>query len=270
MNEKQLAHLKAWFDQYSRSFLPVDSPDSSPLQLKIEHTAGVCRNIVRLARSIDLSADRIRTAEAVGLLHDAGRFEQYRRFNTFSDRRSVNHAALGVRVLLSAAVLDSLDDAEKTAILVAIRFHNALQIPRRPTSAARTFLALIRDADKLDIWRVFADYYRRPQWDPAIVQHLPDVETWQTSIVAAVLEKQMARLKDMRSLNDLKLLQLSWVFDLNFQESFRLAVDKGHLQAIARTLPRAPHIDRAVTTVLTHLKRMAGCPPPANDRPRGR
>ena len=41
----------------------------------------------------------MRIAEAVALLHDVGRFEQYKRYGTFNDRKSVNHAALGVEIM---------------------------------------------------------------------------------------------------------------------------------------------------------------------------
>jgi putative nucleotidyltransferase with HDIG domain len=262
MRNDQLDRLKAWFADYSRSFLTTGGAVGVPLRLKIEHTDEVCRNMVKLARAIDLNTDQVATAEAIGLLHDVGRFEQYQHFRTFSDRQSVNHATLGVRILDAAGVLEPLGEAEKAVIVRAIRFHNALKLPHEPSSATRVFIQLIRDADKLDIWRVFADYLAQPQRDPAIVQHLPDNDTWQEAIVSSLLEKRIAKLEDMRSLNDLKMLQLSWVFDLNFQQSYQLATEAGHLHAIARMLVRHPHIDQAVSMVMSHLDQMAARPAP--------
>ena len=262
MRSDQLDRLKAWFADYSRSFLTTGGAAEAPLQLKIEHTHEVCRNIVKLARAIDLNADQVATAEAIGLLHDVGRFEQYQRFRTFSDRQSVNHATLGVRILDAVGVLEPLGEVEKALIVRAIRFHNALKLPHEPSSGARVFIQLIRDADKLDIWRVFADYLAQPQRDPTIVQHLPDNDTWQDAIVSSLIEKRIAKLEDMRSLNDLKMLQLSWVFDLNFQQSYQLAAEAGHLHAIARMLVRHPRIDHAVTVVMSHLNQMTVRPAP--------
>lgn len=95
-----------------------------------------------------------------------------------------------------------------------------------------------KNADRQSIGKVFADYYRhhrRPE--SAIVQHLPDLPTWEESIVDAIVEKRMASFQDMKSLNDFKLLQLSWVFDLYFPEALVQAKKRGDLAAIARSLP---------------------------------
>ena len=53
------------------------------------------------------------------------------------------------------------------------------------------FMRLIRDADKLDIWKVFADAYRRktPPNPTHVVQHLVDQPTWAPNIVKAISAK---------------------------------------------------------------------------------
>lgn len=40
----------------------------------------------------------------IGILHDIGRFEQLRRYQTFFDYRSMDHAKYGVHVLLRKAI----------------------------------------------------------------------------------------------------------------------------------------------------------------------
>ena len=238
MQIDQLSRLKAWFETYTRTFLTGETGNDSPLVLKIEHTARVCDNICHLGRSINLVEEQLHTAQAVGLLHDVGRFVQYRRYRTFNDRQSANHATLGIAVLKSAGMLEALSPAERSIILDAIRFHNAPALPINKPLESQVFMRLIRDADKLDIWKIFADYYRHHQRpEPAIVQQLPDLPTWEENIVNAIIEKRMARFQDMQSLNDFKLLQLSWVFDLNFPETFTLAKKRGDLAAIASSLP---------------------------------
>jgi hypothetical protein len=206
-----------------------------PWVLKIEHTARVCDNICHLGRCIDLTDGQMRMAEVIGLFHDIGRFEQYRRYRTFNDRQSANHATMGIDVINKNAVLDMLPADEKTIIIDAIRFHNAPALPKKKSAACKVFMRSIRDADKLDIWKVFADYFRHCQHpDPAIVQHLPDLPQWEERIVKAITEKRMARFKDMKSLNDFRLLQLSWVFDLHFPETFTFKPNK---EAIWPRLP---------------------------------
>lgn len=255
MQPDHVIRLRAWFDSYARSFMTGEGPQDSPLELKIGHTARVCDNICLLGRSIGLTDGQLCLAETIGLFHDLGRFEQYRRYRTFNDRQSTNHAALGIDVLNRTAVLDTLPAGEKAMIIDAIRFHNAPRLPANRPPGSLVFMRLIRDADKLDIWKVFADYYRyRQRPEPAIVQHLPDLPTWENKIVKAISEKRMARFQDMKSLNDFKLLQLSWVFGLYYTETSVQAKKRGDLAAIARSLPDHRTLRRAVGIISDRLE----------------
>lgn len=254
MHIETLRRLKDWFDAYTQAFLSGDPALDSPLTLKIEHTSRVCENIRQLSRSLALSAERVHLAEAIALFHDLGRFEQYRQYQTFNDRRSVNHAIKGVDVLTHADILELLPDDEKPILIDAVRFHNAPTLPDGHVSDSIVFMRLIRDADKLDIWKVFADYYRQDEPpNPAIVQHLADLPTWEQKIVEAILQKRTARFCHMKTLNDFKLLQLSWVFGLHFSATTILARERGDLKAIASTLPADETIRRAVSTVMSQL-----------------
>ncbi len=256
MQVDQLIRLKVWFADYSRSFLADEMTTDSPLVLKIDHTARVCENIRLLGRSIHLTDSQMRVAEAIGLFHDVGRFAQYTRYRTFNDRQSTNHAALGIDILNEDTVLDGLSADDKAMIIDAVRFHNAPSLPRSKPPANMVFMRLIRDADKLDIWKVFADYYRFDQRpEPAIVQHMPDIPACDDAIISAITEKQMARFQDIKSLNDFKLLQLSWVYDLNFTETFVQAKKRGDLAAIANSLPDNPAVRHAIACVMDQLNR---------------
>jgi hypothetical protein len=258
MQSDQRLRLKTWFDTYAQSFLTGNGTADGPLVLKIEHTERVCDNIRQLARSIGMNDNHLLIAEIVGLFHDIGRFEQFRRYGTFDDRQSADHASLGIAVLHRAAVLDDLDEDETAIIIDAVRFHNAPWLPADRPPSTMTFMRLIRDADKLDIWKVFADYYRRGQLpEPAIVQHLPDVPSWQDAVIDAIGRQQKATLRDMRSLNDFKLLQLSWVFELHFRETFVQARNRGDLAAIAHSLPDDPALHNAVAGVMKRLEEMS-------------
>ncbi len=266
MKPDHVMRLKAWFESYTQSFMTGKTPIDSPLELKIEHTARVCDNICQLGRSVDLTDGQMCVAETIGLFHDLGRFEQYRRYRTFNDRQSANHASLSIDVLNQTGVLDRLTDDEKTIIIDAIRFHNAPGLPANKPSASMLFMRLIRDADKLDIWKVFADYCRHHQrLEPAILQHLPDLPTWEEKIVEAIAEKRTARVQDMKSLNDFKLLQLSWVFDLYFHETFVQAKKRGDLAVIARSLPDHGILHHAIGIISDRLDEAVRSRPDSGD-----
>ena len=254
MQTESLHRLMAWFDTYTRSFLSGDQELDSPLTLKIAHTARVRDNIRQLACSLSIGEEKVNLAEAVALFHDVGRFEQYRCYQTFNDGRSINHAKKGVDVLNQSSILDHLARDEKRIIIDAVRFHNAPALPDDNGSDAMVFMRLIRDADKLDIWKVFADYYRcDTPHNQTIVQHFVDLPTWEPKIVEAILQKRTARFKDMKCLNDFKLFQLSWVFGLHFPATAVLERERGDLAIIASTLPDDDAIGRAVSTVMAEL-----------------
>lgn len=258
MNDDIVDRLRAWFAAYTHSFLKGSADTDSPLLLKIDHTQRVCRNIVTLAEAVGLEAKATRLAEIVALFHDVGRFDQYHRYGTFNDRASANHARMGVAVLKNSGVLEALDAKQQAIILDAVGLHNAPCLPRDRPADAMIFLRLIRDADKLDIWRVFARTFgRRETTHPAVIQDLPDTPTWSEAILGAIGDRRMARLKDMKSLNDFKLLQLSWVFDLQFNETCQEALVRGDLGVIARTLPKEDAVHRAILRVMDELDRRA-------------
>lgn len=50
-------------------------------------------------KELKLTEEKIRLAALIGLLHDIGRFEQYTKYNTFSDKLSADHADLGEKTL---------------------------------------------------------------------------------------------------------------------------------------------------------------------------
>lgn len=260
MNTDQLQRLTSWFDTYSQSYKTGDHLIDHPVILKIEHTKRVRENICRIGRSLDLSEKEMRLAESIGLLHDIGRFEQYRRFKTFNDRQSVNHAKLGTDVLGQTAIFVALPQPDRNIIFDAIRYHNARTLPPGNTAETMVFNRLIRDADKLDIWRVFAECYQSPDApDRTVVHSLPDLPTWDEHILAAITRNEMAKLQHMRSLNDMKLLQLSWVFDINFPETFVLARKNGHFLTIAQSLPDDPAVQQAIAITMDRLAQ-AGIP----------
>ena len=105
---------------------------NTKVRLKIEHTyrvAGLCQAI---GKSIGLTGSDLDIAWLTGMLHDVGRFEQLRRYNTFYDDKSVNHAHLGCEILFDdGRIRDYIDDdCEDELIKRAIYHHSDYRIPQ--------------------------------------------------------------------------------------------------------------------------------------------
>ncbi len=261
MNDEDLQFFKRWFSDFCESFSTHLAEDQRNITLKREHTAHVCSNIVHIARELSLAESGAMLAEVVALFHDVGRFPQYRRFRTFVDGVSVNHAALGVKVLLESNVLERLPRRDRDIVVRAVALHNVLTVPDGLDGDTLLAVKMIRDADKLDIWRVFSDYYTEREENRASAAGLglPDVPDYSANVLSSLLKKEVARMADLKTLNDFKLLQLSWMYDVNFTCSLKLAAERNYIDAIAAALPQADEIKRAVDTVRGYADRRIRC-----------
>jgi hypothetical protein len=244
-------HLKEWFAAYCRGFYTGNVANDRNIALKEEHTGLVCENMNCLTKGLPLADSDRATAQTIALFHDLGRFEQYRCYSTFRDDISVNHAALGVKVLIEGNVLKMLDEEERRTICLAVSHHNVFRLPGSLNSRDLLFTQLIRDADKLDIWRIFAEYYEMPEAERASAVGLgfPDLPDCSPDVLRSLQQREMVNLSLLKSLNDFKLLQLSWVFDLNFPASFRLLQERGLICGLSATLPKEKAVENAVRGV---------------------
>ena len=137
------------------------------IALKIEHTYHVAEACDAVAREQGWSPQDIDLAWFCGLLHDMGRFEQLRRWDTFKDAESVSHAALGVEVLFgetpadapaATSIRDFIDDpVEDELIRASIAYHSDFRLPAQLDERTRRFCDIVRDGDKIDIMRTIAD-----------------------------------------------------------------------------------------------------------------
>ncbi len=121
--------VKEAFASYTRNY----DPEDPKIALKIAHTYRVADNCEQIARSINLTDEDVEFAWLSGMLHDVGRFEQVKRYNTFIDSESVDHAEFGADLLFGKDRLIEgyIDDKSKDDMMeTVIRQHNkySLQI----------------------------------------------------------------------------------------------------------------------------------------------
>ncbi len=251
MNQADLTSLKNWFAGYSASFATPIPEDQRNIAIKQDHTYEVCRNALRIARDLGLGEEETLLAEAVALLHDVGRFSQYEQYRTFDDSISVNHAALGVKVLLEKDVLQGLPMRDRDLIVHAITLHNVFSLPKKLDPLTLLFARLVRDADKLDIMRVVIDFFGQDKESraEAVAIGLPDEPGYSRAVLACLARGEMAKKSDLTTLNDFKLLQLAWLYDLNFTSSLRVVLERRYIDRLAGLLPDTGEIRQAISIV---------------------
>lgn len=197
------------------------------IALKKNHTWRVVEKADQIAHSLPLNDHERRLAHLAALFHDIGRFEQVKRYHTFYDVKSVNHAALGAQILRDQPIfLSDLSKEDQELIIQAVYAHGLLEIPLEHQGLQRTLDQIVRDADKLDIFFVAATE------DPAITSGQTLEKTRQALVSSKVYEAiqkgQCVRREDRQSGLDIWISFLGFVFDLKYPISFQIALNEGH------------------------------------------
>jgi hypothetical protein len=239
MRDHQLHEIELWFDRFVSTFHSESPEEQRNYDLKIEHTHRVRNLMERLAATQSLSPEERTLAIAIAICHDVGRFPQYRNFGTFNDATSTNHASLAVKTLKEEGILEGLEDSQRNMLLKAVALHNVFHLPEDLDPTVRHFAMLIRDADKLDIWRVLIEYCSSSAGEraSAVIWELPDTGACSKPALEEVISGRMLNRSFLATADDFKLLQLSWVFDLNFEESFRILAERKYHEILAGMLP---------------------------------
>ncbi|MCF7919265.1 MAG: HD domain-containing protein [Candidatus Cloacimonetes bacterium] len=251
--QNKVHNLKKWFLQYTESY--TKCIDNHNINLKLEHTFKVCDDIITIGRILNLKPVELRLAEIMGLFHDVARFEQYKNYGTFNDSASINHAELGVEILKKENVLHDLDNEAQQIILKAILYHNRLHLPADEAEEILFYSKLLRDADKLDIFRIVTEYYALPQKqrNKTLELELPETPEFSEDILQQVTDGKDVDYHTLKSFNDFKLLQAGWVFTLNFTPTRTLLKNRHYLEIIRKNLPADPRITALFTKINNHL-----------------
>ena len=254
-----LLNLRQWVSNFCKTFHSAEEADQRNIALKEMHSYRVAENMSSLSREVLSNRNKAMIAEVVGLLHDIGRFPQYAQYKTFRDNLSINHGRLGAEVIESQDVLRGLPPNERQIVIDAVRYHNARAIPGNLAPETVFFLKMIRDADKIDIWRIFAEYYARDvaEREPAAGLGLPDTPGYTRAVLACLAERRLATLASLQTLNDFKIMKLTWVYDLNFPASFKIATDQGHIDHIIAALPDDPELSKATSCLKRYIRERA-------------
>lgn len=212
------------------------------------------KNIVNIGKELTLSNNDMYIAETIGILHDVGRFTQMKNYKTFMDYETKDHADLGIEVIDRKNLLEHTEAEEKNIILKAIKYHNKFKIPDYEDEKVLLFSKLIRDADKLDILNAHTKYYEKRQYcKDDKLEVFPDEDYYNEDIVYDILNNRNARPGSFKTLNDIKLLRLSWIFDINFKPSIKLIKENRYVERTIKVLPNDNRIQKVKIHLLNYI-----------------
>jgi len=248
--------LISWFNDYINQFSFQFPELSENIELKADHSRKVHQEILGLAKNLNLNTEDILLAETIGIFHDLGRFKQYVKYQTFSDSKSQNHAELGIEVLKEHKILKDLSVENQEIIYKSILNHSRAEIIADNNEKVMFFSKLIRDADKLDIWRLITEYYmvKEQNENKTLELELPDNNEISDTVFKSILKKEVVLKESMKTLNDFKLLQIAWLFDLNFEYSIQRLYDMKYLEKIFDSLPENQKVNQIKQIVNDYFK----------------
>ena len=214
------------YDGYVDGYREADGSLPKLMRLKRIHTGFVVKNAELIADGEKFDAVTREAALAAALLHDTGRYEQLRVYNTFRDSDSVDHAVFSHGIVKEKGWLDAVFPDAKTreAILNAVLYHNRRDIPEGLDALTGACSHTVRDADKLDIFRVLEDQVENTDWrsDTRAFWNLA-IEAPPSPVVVECIEKgQPVDYQHIKSLADFVLIQVGWMLSgLHYQTSRR-------------------------------------------------
>jgi len=241
VNQEIYDNIKTWFDGYINSFSIENKEIEQNIDIIRSHSFHVVGLIEELGLQSNLSDTDIYLAKVCGLLHDIGRFNQLLNHGTFSDTDQINHVDLGISLITEDIPVTALLGEEiKDIVVECIRYHESTELPKSISDKSLPVLLILRDADRLDNLKLMADYYseHKPGFNKRLELELSNNSNISKKIHQYIMDEKVVDSKQILSLSDLKLQQMSWVFDFQFKRSFQIASENTYLKRIYECLPK--------------------------------
>lgn len=252
-----LKKMHTWMNAYMKRFDTDDEGVMQGIRIKKTHTGYVTAIARELAGHLRLSEHDIELAEMMGLFHDVGRFRQYMVYQTFNDAQSEDHADLGLRVLdEEMPYMKDLASEDADLLRFAIRNHNKKEIEPVSDGRARMFARLLRDADKLDIYRVLSPYLSPDGADKAPKFIRSDAsQLVSPDFIRDFAAGRQADYRSLRTHGDRKIVRLMWIYDINYSWTLRKIVERGYVDLIIRYLPEQAGLDEGIRRLREYIER---------------
>jgi len=256
MTKQQLEQFRKWFYDYVATFYGNDELVNDNIKLKEDHTRRMCKDVLLISQELELNDEQQRITETIVLFHDVGRFEQFRKYRTYNDVGTESHSLLGLKVLADKKILDCLDKKEKEIIETAIRLHGEKDLPGGLGGETELFAKLIRDIDKLDIYYVMISRIGDLRSDPQkcfAIFGCPANDKYSKHIIKAILDCRTISYGEFKTLNDIILGLLGWIFDINFAATLKKIKKRRLFEQLILFLPHTEDINRATEHILQKL-----------------
>lgn len=184
------------------------------IKRKYEHSLRVADLCRKIGESINVKD--IDTLEHIGLLHDVARFNEWITYHTFKEP-NFDHGMAGANM-----IKPYISDEN---IINAVYYHNKLELPKE--YANNYYCKIIRDADKVDIFKIFND---------CVLYENGSLNEFSDQIRADFMNEKSIKNGDIKYFGDSVLSILAFIYDLNYDYSLRIIKDNHYLEKIYEQL----------------------------------
>lgn len=224
---------KKSFREYLKNY---DTNDGS-IALKIKHTYEVVKKSEYIANGLRLDKENIELAKIIALLHDIGRFEQIKEFEEFNDKK-IEHAEFGVKVLFDNSLIRKFIDEDKydNIIYKAIYNHNKYKIEENLNEKELLQCKIIRDADKLDNFRVKEKDKLEDMFPKIYNEKTINYETISEKVYEDFMQHKCIKLEDRKTIIDYWVCVIAFIFDLNFNISLQYVKENNYIDILVNRI----------------------------------
>lgn len=204
--------------------------ENENIERKIYHSLRVMEISKKIATNMGLENEKIELATLIGLLHDIGRFEQFKIYQIYSDLESIDHGDLGADILKQNNFIRNFIKEAKydEIILKSVQNHNKYKIADDLNKEEKLFCKIVRDADKIDIlYEAIEIFWKKGREE--IQNDLISDKVYNEFLNKKLIKKD----KNMKKNGiDKLVLMLAFVFDINFHESLEILKKEDYLNKI--------------------------------------
>lgn len=257
-NNMNIKYFKDFFDSYVDKYIDEAKANNDEKALanymsKKVHTYNVVENILQIANMENLDVD-MEIVELLGLFHDIGRFEQFRKYRTFNDAISCNHAKMSIKVLEDERIIHKLDYEIRKYLVDPILMHNLKDLPRFDDKKMYYYTALIRDADKLDNFRAvseikdkyLANFKGKMSEEPEIADE----------IVEKILESKSIYKYDLKTKLESQVVVLGYISsDINYKSTIKIIDEKKYVDRMFKNFEDTPKSRKIYEFVKEYVRR---------------
>jgi HD superfamily phosphodiesterase len=208
----------------------------------------------KLTAEMNWDNDSALLGTAASLLHDVGRFSQFRDYNTLYDSSSVDHGERGYEELRSYFPRELADKEGYEAIIEAVRWHNKKKLPEDINDLYLPFCKLVRAADKIDVFRLVQHSIEIGKVEELLPRQ-KITAALSEPFLKEVEENGYSSYKDVSSLSDFLLLQLTWLLDINYAASMKMISELGVIDKIVKRLPLNKRASQVLDSLFVRIEK---------------